>query len=166
MQFWLVQRLSYSPQKPPEKVTILDKLGEALGGGRFSDDFTMDYMGSAEFEFGTIPEAAKKMLERGPWETAIFEYVHPESGHISKLDFLWCQRDGDPTVAWKAWVEGGMDTKERPYELPYRLKGEVPKWIRIEPGEGWQWETALYWALNECVVWGFNEDGYIEKLIA
>ncbi len=74
---WLIQRL----KKPYEQKsnTVLDKLmssnpfafGGGLKNGGFSDEamkllsqvFRFDYMGSAEFEFGVVPETFQKLLK-------------------------------------------------------------------------------------------------------
>lgn len=76
---WLIQRLN----APTSWINPL-AFGGGLKNGGFSDEvmvvfnsiFSFDYMGSAEFEFGDVPKAFKKMyVERNEYTSFIIERV-------------------------------------------------------------------------------------------
>lgn len=159
-EFYLVQRIKFSPLRKPEpgkELTPLQIIANSggFGGGRLNDDFVLDYMGSSEFEWGAVPRAAKLFKEGGKLVRGEFEY----GGHT--LDFIWRDKDGEPFEDWVAWVEGGLRGKESSAELEYRLKGERPPWWRDESER--PWETAMWWSLEDAVMWGFKEDGHVER---
>jgi hypothetical protein len=156
--------MSYRPKPKGRDETILEKLGNAFGGGRLNDDYVLEYMGSAEFEFGAVPEAAKTIQGAKRPMMGTHDFVH-ENGTRSTLDFLWRGEDGDPFEAWDAWVRSGMFTKEHPHELRYRLAGETPTWWRDDDDPPRTWETAIYWSLDDAVMWSFAGEGHIARLL-
>lgn len=163
-RFHLVQRLEHRPEVEIENPTPLQRLFQAGGfGGRLNDLFVLDYMGSAEFEFGEVPRASKRLSDGKVALLYNFEYEGPAG--IVKLDFLWRAKDDPPMLDWERWVKDGMDTKESPHELPHRLNGTKPGWWRDDDDPPRTWETALYWSLGDDVMWGFSEDGYMRLLV-
>lgn len=165
-RFYLVQRIKRSgvADIPEAKRTGLQKIDNPFGYGKLGD-YNLDYMGSAEFEWGALPEAFDRLAKAGKGiATDTFEH----NGH--KLDFLWIKKEGDPFGDWVAWVEGQPRTnrygtvsrspcegKEFPYELLDRLAGK-------EPSE-WGWRSDVWWALSENVMWAFHEDGHLFRMV-
>lgn len=158
--FYRVQRLKLAPFKQHEKAWPKAKVkSNPFGYGRMGD-YELDYMGSAEFEFGSCAlannrlAAAKKGLIIAEWSY---------EGH--NFDFLWIEKEGEPFEAWTQWAKGNdrqppFDGKEPPYELRKRLDGDDPP----EYNDG-EWQTAIWWALNANVLWAFTEDGHLHRWI-
>lgn len=169
--FYLVQRLYESPYRrdKPGSALSTKKGSNPFGGGRMGD-YQLDYMGSAEFEFGAVPEAGQRLAKAGK---GLVLAEHNYGGHL--LDFLYIAKEGEPFDAFADWAEGReydehtkkwydvrpFDGKEPPYELRQRLNGEDPPKYR----DG-KWHDALWWALRGNVVFGFHEDGHMEKWLA
>jgi hypothetical protein len=74
---WLIQRL-----RKPHEDARLNPFNFGIGGGRMNPEtrqalktaFEFDYMGSAEFEFGSVPEALEKIYnDRGKFITGQVE---------------------------------------------------------------------------------------------
>jgi hypothetical protein len=168
--FWLVQRIhrSWRADAPADKpLSPLQKMGNPFGYGKLGD-YELDYMGAAEFEFGAIPEAFKRLQDAGKG-IVLTEWEY--KGHA--LDFLYIEKDGEPFDAWTDWAEGRrrdeysgktyetrpFDGKERPYELEERLNGAT------SPRFGDDWRTHVWWALEENVMWAFKEDGHLHKML-
>lgn len=166
-QFNLVQRIKRSrvADIPREKRTVRQQMDNPFGYGNLGD-YNLDYMGSAEFEWGAIPEAFDRLKNAG---RGIASAERTYKGYA--LDFLWIEEEGDPFADWVVWVEGGAVTdqygytytrrpcegKETPYELLDRLGGK-------EPSE-YGWRTDVWWALDENVMWAFGEDGHLERMV-
>jgi hypothetical protein len=167
-RFYLVQRIKRSrlADIPVEKRTGIQKIGSNPFGYGNLGDYDLDYMGSAEFEWGAIPEAFDRLVKarKKGIELSQFEY----EGH--SLDFLWIEAEGDPFADWVAWVEGKpymtrygtadrrpCEGKETPYELRDRLAGK-------EPSE-FGWRADVWWALTENVMWAFSEDGHLQRML-
>jgi hypothetical protein len=165
-RFDLVQRIKRSrvADIPEEKRTGLQKINNPFGYGNLGD-YDLDYMGSAEFEWGAIPKALKRLADAGKNITL---EQREYNGHT--LDFLWITKEGDPFEDWRAWVEGGpcvgrygthdrspCDGKEPPYELLDRLAGK--------PRPEWGWRTDVWWALDENVMWALSEEGHLERMV-
>lgn len=168
--FYLVQRIKRSwradnPARDGE--SPLAKIRNPFGNGTLGD-YDLDYMGAAEFEFGAIPEAFKRLQDAGK-KISLVEWEY--GGHI--LDVLYRDKDGEPFEDWTRWAEGrplhpynGRELserpfygKERPYELETRLNGEKP------PRHSGEWGTHIWWALGENVMWAFHEDGHLPKML-
>jgi hypothetical protein len=166
--FYLVQRLRLSPFKRHEEAFPQAKVkSNPFGYGRMGD-YELDYMGSAEFEWGAIPEANNRLAKAGK-DLALEEFEY--QGHT--FDFLWIGKEGEPFAEWVDWVEGRAhdrytdrtyeaapcEGKERPYELLERLGGAT------KPRYGDDWCTAIWWALTGNVLWAFKEDGHLTRWI-
>lgn len=168
-RFYLVQRLKRSrlADIPTEKRTGLQKLGSNPFGYGNLGDYDLDYMGSAEFEWGAIPEAFDRLAKAGKG-IALGQFEH--NGHA--LDFLWIESEGEPFEDWAAWVDGRpwvdrygfscdrrpCEGKETPYELRDRLDGKD-----AHPEFGWR--SDVWWALSENVMWAFSEDGHLQRMV-
>lgn len=158
--FWLVQRLNRDPLAEWQDRTgaFAGVKSNPFGYGRMGD-YSLDYMGAAEFEFGEIPKANNRLAEARN-DLVLDEFSF--KGHT--FDRLYIGKEGDPTDEWIEWAEGSeldsgykippFDGKERPYELQRRLDGEEPF-----SDEGWR--TAIWWALRGNVLWAFKEDGHL-----
>ncbi|HTE58724.1 MAG TPA: hypothetical protein VK631_00135 [Solirubrobacteraceae bacterium] len=169
--FYLVQRMkrSWRADRPEGSPThALDNLSNVFGYGHMGD-YDLDYMGSAEFEWGAIPEAYDRFVKAGKGLT-LTEWTY--NGHV--LDFLYIEKDGEPFDAWADWAEGRsapdeysgkvyeqprFDGKERPYELEERIDGATA------PRFGDDWRTHVWWALNGNVMWAFHEDGHLTQML-
>ncbi len=156
-RFYLVQRLYRSPYERHREVFPKVKVkSNPFGYGRMGD-YELDYMGSAEFEFGTIPVANNRLAAAGKdLQLAEFEY----QGHV--LDFLWVGGEGEPFDDWVRWAKGKppFSGKEPPYELRQRLAGEEP-WDK-ERG----WHTHVWWGLDDNVMWAFaDEDRHLHRML-
>lgn len=107
---WLIQRL----RKPAEDKP-LNPFAFGMGGGRmtpetrqaFKTAFEFDYMGSSEFEWGSVPEALEKIyndrlsfvtgeveipvqkIKLDTWEKQHYSLKKDEKATI----FIWCQPD-------------------------------------------------------------------------
>lgn len=161
--FYLVQRVSHRPGRPARGIFASNPFGYGDIG-----DYELDYMGSAEFEWGAIPESWDRFAKAGGKGLDVAEHTY--NGHV--LDFLWIKKNGEPFDDFERWAEGRPKDsyggeyqerpfygKERPFELEARLNGEAP------PAHSGEWRTALYWALDDNVMWGFKEDGHMERFL-
>lgn len=168
---WLVQRLRKPYNHPAFGADNPFSFGGGLRNGGLNDEamgllrgiFSFDYMGAAEFEFGAIPQAFDRLRESGD-DIVLCEWTY--KGHA--FDFLYRKQDGEPFDAWTAWAKGGnqngykrpaFDGKEPPFELRQRIAGKKP-WSE-ERG----WQTAIWWALEENVMWSFKEDGHLQRML-
>jgi hypothetical protein len=131
-------------------------------------DYELDYMGSAEFEFGAIPEANNRLAKAGKG----LRLSVGENRYMDRpLDFLWINDEGDPFDVWCLWASGSerrpewwagykprpFEGKERPYDFEKKLRGEDYKY----GGDVW-------WALGANVMWAFNDgdDGHLLKMLS
>jgi hypothetical protein len=147
--FYLTQKLSDRPGRPAAK----------LG------DFHLDYMGAAEFEFDTVPDAAQRLFDHRR-DLVI--------GHRSyqgqRLDFLWIGHQGEPFSHWVDWAQGrrrsdygSLTEPTHPFygkqtcrELIDQLNGRP-----ADPQS--EWPVVLWWALPGNVVWGFSGGGHVAR---
>lgn len=166
-RFWLVQRIKRSnvADIPPESRTGLQKISNPFGYGNLGD-YELDYMGSAEFEFGAIPEALDRFVKAGKGIT-----LEQREHKGQSIDLLWITREGDPFEDWRAWVDGEprrdyygslnerrpCEGKESAYDFAERLDGAV------EPE--WGWRADIWWALKENVMWSFSGEDHINRML-
>lgn len=152
--FYLVQRLKYQPWDDKTKA-FYNRPGVKINSNPFGygrlGHFELDYMGSAEFEFGAIP-AAYKRFEGQELELAS-EIEIP--GIFKPLDFLYMKRDGEPYTAFEDWCKGSehrdsLRGKERPYD--FEKKAGVNQFA-----EDYEFGGDLWWALGANVIWGITE---------
>lgn len=165
-RFYLVQRIKRSrvAEIPVEKRKGLQKISNPFGYGNLGD-YELDYMGSAEFEWGAISEALKRFVKAGKGIT-LEQREH--KGHA--LDFLWVEKEGDPFEDWCAWVDG------KPYRGRYGeyarrpCEGKEPAWELRDRLDGkeepeWGWCADIWWALDEIVMWSFSGDDHIVRML-
>lgn len=107
---WLIQRL-----RKPHEDHHLNPFAFGIGGGRMSPEtrqafktaFEFDYMGSAEFEFGSVPETLEKIyndrsnfvtgqveipiqkIKLEAWEKKHYSLTKAKKATI----FIWCRSD-------------------------------------------------------------------------
>jgi hypothetical protein len=169
--FYLVQRIkrSWRADHPAgENVSPLAKLRNPFGYGTLGD-YDLEYMGSAEFEWGAIPEALKRFQDAGKKGLVVCEWSY--GGHA--FDFLYREKDGEPFEAWTDWAEGrrrdeytGKVYEERPFygkEPPYELQERIDG--ATKPRFGDEWRTDVWWGLGENVMWAFRDDGHLPRML-
>lgn len=153
MSFFLVQRISHWPMRGD--ASPLEKMAAAGFGSGSLGDYRLDYMGSSEFEFGAVPKAWNRIVDRQK-ELTIGE--HEFNGH--KLHFAWLKGDGEPFDEWDAWARGEgrrrpCEGQETPFALAVLLGVEKPFGRRTI--EEYRDEVAVWWALGESVMWAFRD---------
>jgi hypothetical protein len=153
-RFYLVQRLEKSPYEKHLKAFPDAKVkSNPFGYGRMGD-YELDYMGAAEYEFGAIP-ASNNRLAAGKIELAEHEF----QGH--KLLFLFTEEDGDPFDEWVTWAQGKPADATTRAQMAFDAKNENGEFKRKLSNNASEYDrTAVWWALNEDVMWAFvEEDG-------
>jgi hypothetical protein len=167
-RFYLTQRIHRGrlTETTPSERTGIQKLGRNPFGYGNLGDYDLDYMGSAEFEWGAIPEALKRLAKTG-WGITYAERNY--RGHA--LDFLWITKEGDPFEDWCAWAEGkprtdryGYSCQRRPFEGKESVYDLAQRLAGREPDE-YGWRTDIWWALTENVMWSFAGEGHIEAML-
>jgi hypothetical protein len=140
-RYWLVQRLRKS--YPSEVRAGFDAV------------FALDYMGSAEFEWGAIPKALQSVrsaerLVVEPREvtwagvTRTVWFVGPVQGMAEKI------------ADWDAWcVEENCRGKESSY-FPQAFGGHLKDWHR---------DPIAWWSLRDDIAWALDAET-AEKLLA
>jgi hypothetical protein len=157
-RFWLVQRVRYEDQ----------------ARNRFWSDqpsnFSLEYMGSAEFEFGATADSLKRLLPLADKLVLERTVVHGAS-----FDILRQPADSAAAGALADWIavsldsgRRGLTTKEWPYGLFTRLDGRLS--ATPPPGRGgkvhqakvraweldWAASGVLYWDLLADFFFGFT----------
>ena len=140
--FWLVQRIDYSP---PEKYAKLNLSSNPFGYGRLGN-YELDYMGSAEFEWGAIPDSYNAFRKANKKKDGLSIVDHTYNHH--NLRFLFITKDSDPFDTFTEWVKSGCEGKEPAYGLARRLKGTQSQWDH----------TAVWWSLTDNIMWAFVEN--------
>lgn len=158
---WLIQRL-----KKPYEVKAFNPFVFGAGGGRLTKEakevlsgvFEFDYMGAAEFEFGTVPDALEQIYEtRTEFTTDQVEFPLAgvkldvwEKHHYKRLTqghgkvFVFCNRAhlaGARKLILKLALDGdGRFLKERS-NLKYKFLEEregyrdnVEGWLELDNG--------------------------------
>lgn len=151
--FWLVQRLNYSP---PDKYDHLASdapmrretgtVFNPFGYGRIGD-YEADYMGSAEFEFGALNDANNRFAA----SQQIVQEQHKLQGVL--LDFVSTIEKPFDLDAWTKWVQSGADAKDS-HRFVAHLNGTVPEVLKVD----------IWWAIAEDVMWAVASEGHIAKL--
>jgi len=150
---WLIQRL-----KLPTDYCPIAFGGGYKNGGLSNEAFTLlrgiwsfDYMGSAEFEFGAVPEALEKMAKAVEDKQLIcgsftphYKYEHWKTNELfegNKRIYYLCPKEFEKEVKTRI-AEWSMtdrnDTKER-IELDRALSGVEPRyasygWLELDNG--------------------------------
>jgi hypothetical protein len=151
---WLVQRLN----KPRGRAANPFSFGGGLRNGGLSPEavdllsgvFTFDYMGSAEFEFGAVPQALQRMAgaSLATWSIEIpFNSVLPSwndkrpapegKGTVYVLAPKEWRKVVDANI--RAWAKGGGNTKDavnlntslRPFD---EWHSDTCGWLEIDNG--------------------------------
>lgn len=130
--FWLVQRLKNPWVVQPER--------------GFDGYFSLDYMGSAEFEFGSVQESLKAIREAGDIE--VFEHEVAVDGVTKPVFFVgpskWLL---DQVQNFQTWVDEGCQAKERPRFIE-----------QFTDPQDWLVSTVAWWSLNSNVAWALDGD--------
>lgn len=135
--FYLVQRLA-------------SKKGTADPSKGFNAFFSLDYMGSSEFEWGAIPKALKSMRR-------VACCVEPQdvviSGRVHRVYFVGAPGVSNNAKDFEAWA-GGDELRPPFYgkewtHLPEVLSGPKAAWINTDAW--WSIEDDVAWALDERV---------------
>lgn len=131
--FWLVQRLTEPWVIRPER--------------GFDGYFSLDYMGSAEFEFGAVQDSLRNIRSVGDIE--VFEHEVTVNDVTRPVHFVgpekWLLNEVEKV---QTWLDGGARGKERSY-FPERLDGSADEWKQ---------RTVAWWSLNNDVAWALDED--------
>ncbi len=131
MSFYLVQNLQYLPGRK----------ANPFGYGRLAD-YELDYMGAAEYEWGAIPDASKRL------EGAEIK-LDEVTINGAEMTFAYRAEDGEPYEAFEAWIKSGFRGKNvNASEIERRFNGEHGQYDR----------TDIWWALEENVMFCFNSD--------
>lgn len=153
-RFWLLQRVKYEPTP----------------GRRFWSDapsnFYPEYMGSAEFEFGAMPESLKRLVPIA--DSLVFERVVLRG---ASFDIVHKPSDTGAASEFGAWLDAtlapdrrGATTKEWPWAFIARLEGRLPA---TQPaGRGgkehqrkvYSWEND--WRSSGVVLWDLGADAF------
>lgn len=130
-EFYLVQRL---------------RRRDLRGQKGFDGFFGCEYMGSAEFEWGAIPDSLKRV--RAARRLAIHEGVVTRH-HVTVPVFVVGNKKTIATVPERltAWmIDEHPWSKEWSY-FPEKVEGTAKEWHRAD----------AWWALNEDVLWTLDE---------
>lgn len=131
-RFYLVQRLTAQDHHRPER--------------GFDGFFGLEYMGSAEFEFGAAGDSLKRIRASKAVVLAAREvngstvyFVGPKDGMQAKLDDFgpWLSGEDHPRRGVGPWC------KERTY-FPEHLAGEATEYMG---------RTCAWWSLDDDVMW-------------
>jgi hypothetical protein len=178
---WLIQRLS--------KPVFEEKVRFMLGGGHgltkearqiLRGAFQFEYMGSAEFEFGSVPDALERIIEAhksfvtgqvtitlskieiDPWEKD--HYRRPE-GQTSGTIYIFCHKDhldyAKRLVETLATRENSHSLKERSYlkygflEAVDRSSSDTCGWM--EMNNGFFFFTDLKMFRDTLVLFGMDQ---------
>lgn len=165
---WLVQRL----QRPFQTASVLGRDNPfAFGGGRHNGGLSpdamdllrevwrFDYMGAAEFEWGAVPEALKRVAKMAE-DNRLVAYAFSWPLHEVEQDWRDKSRkrvEGDATVyvicdvAWTADVEARIRAwaaKNRDYESGVQLKERTNLCRALRPMQEWDRETCGWLELD------------------
>jgi hypothetical protein len=126
-----------------------------FGYGRLGN-YELDYMGAAEFEWGAIPDSAKRLAEADSIMIGGYEV----NGH--GLIFLWITEDGEPFQDFEDWYTGSRHSCEKPYGFIEKLENRERKFGKDD--------TVIWWSLDDDVMWCFapekeGEKSHIEILL-
>jgi hypothetical protein len=171
---WLIQRL-----KAPTGYINPFAFGGGKRNGGLSDDavdlvkdiFSFDYMGSAEFEFGALPESLQRIAKDSdkyakgvvsvplrevavPRHTSIL--TDPEVGDTKNV-YIICRKDDTDEVVRRilGWAKDGVgEFKEQPHLS-----------ASLRPGRDWDTETCGWLELDNDFFF-FTDEGMWEKTAA
>jgi hypothetical protein len=136
MAYHLVQRCkSYGDTPNPER--------------GFDGHFRCEYMGSAEFEFGAIPDSLKRMRKASDLvrkhRMITFDGLTRNVWFVGSLATLKFRVD-----EFEEWVAKGFRGKESTY-FPENFTRR-DSWDRTKATPDFMADTVLWWALNEDVM--------------
>lgn len=130
--FWLVQRLE--------------------PGYREGDTLLCEYMGSAEFEYSSIPKARKRLSE---YPHLITKRVPVTIGELTRDVFFLADAatiDGK-IEALNGWISDGLRGQERSGFEDY-FSGMN---YRKEPLDPRHYTTKVWWSISDDIVWALEE---------
>lgn len=134
--FYLVQRLQQR-----------DRL--LVGASGFDRAFACEYMGSAEFEWGALPDSLKRMRSAG--RKLVVHEGEVSRGGVSVPVFIVGHRKDVAAIP-----ERLTEWMTEPY--PYgKERTHFPEQVDGTANE-WEARTHAWWALNEDVMWALRAD--------
>lgn len=142
--FYLVQRLTPRNTPTPER--------------GFDGFFACEYMGSAEFEFGALPQSLKAMraepLVRDQVEIT-FKLPKTEGETVTRTVYLAGTKSGVQAArdSMQAWVDGGLRAKER---SNFEEAVTCLDWMGRPMSQYNQ--TRAWWAIDENVMWSLDPE--------
>lgn len=107
--FWLVQRMTYRPIKPADD-SRLARVENVFGYGR-AGDYALDYMGSAEFEWGGLGESWERFRAGGSPTLGTVRYKDVD------IELMWIGSDPDARGDFLQWAAREFETKDGRYEI-------------------------------------------------
>lgn len=138
-RFWLVQRLT-TPR--------------AQRGAGFDALFRLDYMGSAEFEWGAVPKALRSV--RAARDLTISPRYLTFDGQARMVYLVGPEQGMDDKAAdLQAWLDAGCPGKERS-RFRSALLGLLDEWDR---------DLVAWWSLNDDIAWTLDVET-AQKLLA
>lgn len=166
--FYLVQRV-YPSKRGKYAAMSKGKIDyNPFGYGRLGD-YELDYMGSAEFEWGAIPDSLKRFAEANDNNKLMRGELDYKPTN-KKLVFLYIEDDypnGEELYdEFLEWVGERCDGKEPSYDFHERLTD--PERYAENEKKGWTRNTEVWWSLLDDVMFSFvDEDGtsHLEKML-
>jgi hypothetical protein len=103
MRIYLIQRL-----EKPQGFTNPFNFGGGLKNGGLSDDamklikniFSFDYMGSAEFEYGAVPDAMNKIAKNHESYSSHEVKVKPKKGNVGNVYVICNDNITTDVISW------------------------------------------------------------------
>lgn len=115
--------------------------------GRIADFITLDYMGSAEFEFGAIPQTYTRMsIDRDKYKVSTISAIREDRENGTELRVFHSMNDQEfaqyEEFLIKLWNQGDKPFrfKESPY---FRAEGRVNLWFDIDNGVMWSFDKKF-----------------------
>jgi hypothetical protein len=134
---WLIQRAEIQkPLADPKEATLTKSL-------------SLDYMGSAEFEFGALPASLRRMRASGSLQTRLVKSIRQGDSPLRVFSYL-----DDETFPQYARILSDLRHGDP------RLK-EVSRFSLDYPQDGLK--TDFWWDIENDVIWSFDKN-YMSRL--
>jgi hypothetical protein len=139
-KFWLVQRLEETPQRRYDNPFG----GDTNVAKTLDAQFRLDYMGSAEFEFGAVPQSANRIHQVANRLKVVTQNVVTPVFEEPVHFICTSEQEEETLPAWQEWVKAPHSLEDTYY---FRSRD---KWPYTDQDKlnyvGW-------WALEEDIIW-------------
>ena len=117
-------------------------------GGRFDDLFACEYMGSAEFEWGAIPDSFKRI--RANKKALVIHEGEVTRKGITVPVFVVGHRKVAKSIPDRlaAWLADDWPRAKEITYFPERIEGTASEYVR----------TDAWWSLGDDVMWALDAD--------